>query len=406
MSRFAPLFADIAGRARERESHRELPFDEVRALKEAGFGALRLPEADGGAGASIPELFRLLIDLGEADPNQPQIWRNHFAFVEDRLLDATAGNSRRWLDEVAAGAFFGGAWSETGTALGGKVGTRLHRDGALATVSGTKYYSTGTIYADWISVFAQGEDDENLIVLVDATAPEVEIDDDWNGIGQRLTGSGTTRFLAVPVDESSIYPFAERARYQESFYQLILLAALVGVGRAARADLVEQVIARTRNYPQGLAVVPRDDPQLQEVVGRVAALVSSAEASVLRAADAVHRAYEHARDGLDDLPAATAAAIATYEAQLTVTESILSATTLIYDALGSSAVAAPSLLDRHWRNARTLTSHNPRVYKARIVGDWYLNQASPLSVYESADSRNPLTINHTARNSSLSGMGA
>ena len=384
MSRFAGLFADIAARAKGREAERSLPFDEVTWLKEAGFGALRLPVADGGAGLSIPELFQLLVELGEADPNQPQIWRNHFAFVEDRLLAGSAEQNRRWLDQIAVGAFFGGAWSETGTAPGAKTSTRLHRTEQGATLSGTKFYSTGTIYSDWISVYAVGEEDDDLIVIVDTTAPEVEIDDDWNGIGQRLTGSGTTRFLAVPVDESSIYPFKERAHYQESFYQLILLAALVGVGRAARADLIEAVIARVRNYAHGLAAVPREDPQLQEVVGRVSALVSGAEAAVQRAAAAVQLAYEHARDGLDDVPAATAAAIATYEAQLTVTDGILSATTLIYDALGSSAVIAPTLLDRHWRNARTLSSHNPRVYKARIIGDWYLNQASPLSVYEDA----------------------
>ena len=46
-------------------------------------------------------------------------------------------------------------------------------------LSGTKYYSTGTIYADWISVFALGPADEDLIVVVDATAPEVEICRIW-----------------------------------------------------------------------------------------------------------------------------------------------------------------------------------------------------------------------------------
>jgi alkylation response protein AidB-like acyl-CoA dehydrogenase len=384
MSRYTAIFDEIRARAKERETNRQLPFDEVRLLKEAGFGALRIPARDGGSGLDIPELFQLLVELGEADPNQPQIWRNHFAFIEDRLLAGPAEHNNRWLAAAASGALFGGAWSETAGKPGEKAGTRLNRTGNTATVSGTKFYSTGTIYSDWISVFAQGADDENLIVVVDTTLPEVEIIDDWNGIGQRLTGSGTTHFRDVPVDEASIYPFEQRALYQESFYQLTLLSALVGVGRALRTDLVNAVIARTRNYAHGLATVPREDPQLQEVVGRVSALVSSAEASVQRAAVAIQLAYEHARDGLDDVPAATAAAITTYEAQLTVTDGILAATTLLYDALGSSAVVAPTLLDRHWRNARTLSSHNPRIYKARIIGDWYLNQASPLSVYEDA----------------------
>ena len=379
--RFAPLLASIAARAIDREERRELPFDEVRELKAAGFGALRLPVDQGGSGASIPELFSLLIELGGADSNQPQIWRNHIAFVEDRLLEDSPA-SRRWIDEVAGGAFFGGAWSETGSS--GVVGTRLSRDDAGATLSGTKYYSTGTIYSDWISVFALGPNDEDLILVVDATAPEVEIEDDWNGIGQRLTGSGTTRFHRVPIDEDSIYPFNQRALYQESLYQLVLLASLAGVGRAARRELVEHVQGRLKNYPHGLDVEPRNDAQLQDVVGRVSALVSSAEANVLRAAELIQRAFEAARDGLDQTPAAIAAAVATYEAQIVVTDGILSATTLIYDALGSSALATPTYLDRHWRNARTISSHNPRVYKSRIVGDYYLNDASPLDVWRAA----------------------
>jgi alkylation response protein AidB-like acyl-CoA dehydrogenase len=67
-----------------------------------------------------------------------------------------------------------------------------------------------------------------------------------------------------------------------------------------------------------------------------------------------------------------------FEALVTITEQALEASTLIYDVLGSSALDRSSLLDRHWRNARTLTSHNPRAYKARIAGGWHLNGSDPV----------------------------
>ena len=75
------------------------------------------------------------------------------------------------------------------------------------------------------------------------------------------------------------------------------------------------------------------------------------------------------------------AAIAVYEAQLTVTDAALQASTLLFDALSSSALAEDRALDRHWRNARTVASHNPRVYKARLVGDWHLNGADPSAAF-------------------------
>lgn len=65
--RFADVFARIADTAVAREQQRELAHDAVAWLREAGFGALRVPQALGGLGASLPQLFRLLIELGEAD---------------------------------------------------------------------------------------------------------------------------------------------------------------------------------------------------------------------------------------------------------------------------------------------------------------------------------------------------
>ena len=62
---------------------------------------------------------------------------------------------------------------------------------------------------------------------------------------------------------------------------------------------------------------------------------------------------------------------------MAVTELVLQATTLLYDALSSSALDEATLLDRHWRNARTITSHNPRIYKERLVGDWHVNATPP-----------------------------
>ena len=84
-NRFRPIFKRIAAGALEREKSRSLPYEQVVWLKEAGFGAVRVPKQHGGAGASLPQLVRLLIELAEADSNLPQALRGHFAFVEDRL---------------------------------------------------------------------------------------------------------------------------------------------------------------------------------------------------------------------------------------------------------------------------------------------------------------------------------
>ncbi|MGO9901657.1 MAG: hypothetical protein ACLP0J_18665 [Solirubrobacteraceae bacterium] len=40
---------------------------------------------------------------------------------------------------------------------------------------------------------------------------------------------------------------------------------------------------------------------------------------------------------------------------------------------GAAATKQAHNLDRHWRNVRTLASHNPTVYKARAIGEHAIN---------------------------------
>ena len=379
---FGPVFARIEEAALRHERDKTLPYDEVRDLADAGFGALRLPVEEGGGGLTLVDFFALLVELAAADSNQPQIWRNHLAFVEDRRQPEPADKNARWRKYVADGAVVGGAWSERGNKTFQDTITELTATTGGWRLNGLKYYSTGSNFADWISVTARREGDENgLIVLVDAHGPGVAVEDDWTGFGQRTTGSGTTRFVDVAADEDAIYAFTERAPYQEALYQLVHVTTLAGIGRAALRDAVAQVRARTRAYPHGLAESPREDAQLQAVIGRVGALVASAEAAVARTARALDVAAEAAIEGADEAVVSAAvneAAVAAYEAQVTASEDVLAATTLIFDALGSSGVDTSIALDRHWRNARTIASHNPRVYKERLLGAWYLNDTPPV----------------------------
>ncbi|UZN02046.1 acyl-CoA dehydrogenase family protein [Cellulomonas sp. S1-8] len=388
----APVLATIAERSRERDRTRELPHDEVRLLADAGFGAVRLPVADGGAGLSVRELAELLIELGRADANHPQVWRNHVAFVEDRLWHRDAPGGERWIARIAAGQVVGGAWSQKAPAPGEQaVPTRVDDTTAPATVTGTKYYSTGSVYADWITVTGKDTADGDVLVVVDAHDAGVTLHDDWDGIGQRLTGSGTTVLDGVPVVPDALYRDGGRSPHQEIVFQLVLLTALAGVALAARDDATVAVRRRVRNYPQGLAAAPREDAIVQEVVGRVAAHGAAARAVVLAAADAIDaglarlaadpaaadvRTDEAGRVPVTPEPLRDAA-VATWEAQIVAADAALRAGTDLFDALGSSAVERHTQLDRHWRNARTLTSHNPVPYKAALVGDWYLNGTDP-----------------------------
>lgn len=370
-ARFRPVFARIAASAVERDTTRRLPHAEIRELRDAGFPLLRLPEDLGGAGASLPELFGLLLELSAADSNVTNALRAHFGFTEEVLNHEDAAWRGHWLGRIAAGDTVGSGHSETGENPVGGHTTRLEsRDGRLF-VTGRKFYTTGSLFADWINTALVDEAGEIRGVLVPVRAAGVAIDDDWDGFGQALTASGTARFEAVEVDPVSLRPGERRLPYGHAFYQLVHLATLAGIARAASAHVARLLAERRRIYARGNANRAADDPQLLQVVGRVRSAAYAAGAVALHAAEALERVWQAHRAGEGEERIQELAALAELEVSQSVTvvsTLVLEATTLLFDALGASATRRGEGLDRYWRNARTITSHNPRVYHDRIVG--------------------------------------
>lgn len=395
LERFAPVFDRIAEGAVGRERTRTLPHEQVRWLSDAGFTAVTVPVDAGGSGATASDLFALLVRLAEADSNLPQLLRAHFAFVEELLLDPEVVRRDGWFERIAAGDVFGNASHERSGAGVGRLATHVVPNGNGWRLHGEKYYSTGTVFAHWTTVSAETPDGHVVGVTVPVDAPGVDVRDDWNGFGQRLTGSGTTRFDGVEVELWQLRAVRDDRRTPlPAFLQTVLLASLAGVARATARDAVAFVRGRTRHYQHGAGKTAAADQLVQTVVGRIAADAVAAEALVLHAAEAIERAHDALVDGVSDAADhVEAAELATIQVQQNVVELVLRATTTLFEVGGASATDRDRALDRHWRNARTLSSHNPLVFQQRIIGDHLVNGA-PLQYFwatgeTDADKRHP-----------------
>ncbi|MCD2187349.1 acyl-CoA dehydrogenase family protein [Actinomycetospora soli] len=372
---FAPVFARIAEGALQREHDRALAFDEVRALKEVRFGALRVPVEFGGYGASVRQLFRQLIALAAAESNLPQALRVHWWFVEEQLLAEPGPERERWLRAAADGTLVGNAISEPGVGAIDRYQTTLTPDGSTdgaLRLNGTKYYSTGSLYADHIIVAAD-QAGERVAVLVDADAEGITQHDDWDGFGQRLTASGTTEFsdVLVPGDRVLGPGYGTPGRtYGTSYLQLVQLAVLAGIAQRATDDVSAWVRERTRSYTHAAADLPKDDPLVQQVIGRLSSAAYAARTIVLDIADqldVILAGDSEDADLLDRVEFDVA------RAQAAVIPTVLDATTQLFEVGGASITSEALRLDRHWRNARTISVHNPLIHKLRTVGDHVLN---------------------------------
>ena len=374
------LLNRIAEGANDRERERTLPFPEIDLIRKARLGALRLPKEAGGAGSSIRELFEIVIRLGEADANVAHILRNHFSVVERLVRRPQTDQHREWQKAVADGAIIGLAATELETPKVGDVrpNTTLTPNGADYLLNGTKYYSTGTLYSDYVLVRTADSSGANAAALIPVNRDGIELVDDWDGLGQRLTATGTTHFRNVRVKRQEVVFDAPDAGYgipySNTFAQLFLTAINAGIARAILRDATALVKSRKRTFYYAPAEAPTDDPVLQQTVGQIASGAFAAETVVLAAADALDIAADAFDAGdANAVEVAHRAALLSAKAKIVADEFAIRGGSLLFDVGGASATKKVTNFDRHWRNARTLSSHNPTTYKARSIGQYEIS---------------------------------
>lgn len=379
------LLAEIArdAEARRQPGKEGHPWHALELIRTSRLGALRLPRERGGAGASLRELFRVVIRLAEADPDAAHILRAHY-LLTDEFLRAPEGPLRdAHLQRVAAGDIFGNAYTELSARPVGsyQFDTRLAPDGEGYRLNGTKYFSTGTLYADWVYVSASTQEGISTGAIIPADRPGVRIDDDWDGIGQKYTGSGTTHFENVRVERDEVTQ-RDSATQFNALAQLYLHAVIAGILRSVVSDAAALLQRRVRNFSHAAAERPPEDPQLLQVVGKLSSSAFAAEALVLAAADAQDAAFAAVVDGVGDPALGHEASLRAAQVKVVVDALALKAASQLFEVGGSSAARQSAQLDRHWRNIRTLVSHNPTVYKARAIGDYAVNGAQlPRNAY-------------------------
>jgi alkylation response protein AidB-like acyl-CoA dehydrogenase len=384
------LLARIALGAEERERDLKQPFEVIGWIKEAGLGRLRLPVEDGGGGASVRELFETVIALAEADSNVAHILRTHYWFVEQQLIAPDPDARARAFALLNSGALVGNGFSEQS-----KRPVGLYFDTAFTPdpdggyrLNGTKYYSTGTLYSDYTQIWAAAPNGRIAGGVVPIDREGVTIEDDWDGFGQRLTATGTTRLNNVHVAEDEYYDIGEPdgplpPSYYGAFLQLYLQAVTTGVLRSVRNDAVALTKRRKRNFSHAATPqTPSEDRQVLQVVGEIAADAFAAEAITLLAAERIQDAFDSVVDGVPTAETATAAQLAAAEAKVAVDHFSYATATKLFDVGGASATQSAYNLDRHWRNARTISTHNPTFLKASAIGDHIVNGASfPANAY-------------------------
>jgi alkylation response protein AidB-like acyl-CoA dehydrogenase len=378
---FADLLSRLSSQAPRRDTERLLFTDLRPELRASRIGAIRLPRADGSR-LRLTEFFEFILDLAIADSNLAHSLRNHYVALENAILEPTP-SSPRLLALAAEGMLFGGAAQErTGSSGGESSETKVEQegeDGYLLTCR--RYYSTGSLYADYLSLSVT-IDDVQRTVLIESDRAGIEIPDDWDGFGQRLTGSGSIVLDRVRITSADFIQRPvideDRPRYPFTFNQVHLTTVVAGIANRALLDAIELVRARTRNYYHGTAGRVQDEPVIQAVIGVASAKAFAATATIGAAAALLEQSW----DAPQDFELSLEATLAASRAKITVESLTLEVIDALTQVASGSTLSTERALDRHWRNLKVLASHNPSIYKHQVLGAYELDGTQPpLGVY-------------------------
>ncbi|MBI6604817.1 MULTISPECIES: SfnB family sulfur acquisition oxidoreductase [Pseudomonas] len=369
------LAEDFRRDSAQRDRERRLPWPELDAFSRSGLWGISVPKAFGGAGVSNVTLAKVIALIAQADASLGQIPQNHFYALEVLRVNGSAAQQQRLYAEVLAGQRFGNALAELGTKTAHDRVTALTRDGDGFRINGRKFYATGALYAQRIPTSVVDEHGLQQLAFVPRDSQGLNVIDDWSGFGQRTTGSGSVVFDNVWVAAQDVVPFQsafERPTPVGPLAQILHAAIDTGIARAAFEDALHFVRTKTRPWIDATSDKASEDPLTLKSFGHLSVRLHATEALLERAGEYLDRAQADS-----SAEHVAAASIAVAEARALSTEISLAAGSTLFELAGSQATLAEHGLDRHWRNARVHTLHDPVRWKYHAVGNYYLNDANP-----------------------------
>ncbi|GAA1479807.1 acyl-CoA dehydrogenase family protein [Gordonia sinesedis] len=370
--------AELRATAAERDRANETPRAEVELLREHDLLQVQEPVEYGGSGLNYAQASQITRRIARGDTSIAHLIGYHFAQTRIARLFGTPeqadAQSRRNAEQKL---FWGGVQNPRGGSA-----VELTRDGDGFRLNGRRTFASGSSVGDYIQVAAVFEGDL-VFVNIPSDRDGYRPQGDWDNIGQRLTDSGGIVLDNVRVERSEILgddPLTGKVpspwqTLVTPHWQLAFVNFYIGTAEGALAEALDWTRQYASPWETSGVDTATDDAYILHAVGEVQSEIRGAALLADRAGDAL----QHALDIGDALTAdqRAEAAVAVYEAKYLTTKVSLAAASRLFEIQGARATTSAYGFDRHWRNLRTHTVHDPVAYKAREVGDWALNRRAP-----------------------------
>ena len=351
------------------------PTEQIRLLKQSGLPSAQIPIQYGGQGASWLSILRVVREFARTDGSLAHLFGYHHLPLNLVLFRGSNAQKDHLLRASAAGNL---VWGNSGNAMSKTSSGRRIDNGWL--VNGKRPFSSGSHIADYIQISFENVDGDRLTAAVPADRDGIIIEDDWDGIGQRQTGSGTVSFhdLAIEDDElisSPAIPLTPYTSLTSLLQQSVLLNVFVGSAQGALEEGRAYTTTSSRPWIYSGVEKHTDDPWIKRQYGDLYIRTLAAAELADKAARSLDAAF-HQGPGLTHEDRG-AAAIDIATANIYAGEIGLAVSSEIFEVMGARAATTANGFDRFWRNVRTHTLHNPAEYKKRTIGTWLLTGELP-----------------------------
>lgn len=353
----AEISQRLAATAAQYDRSGEFPHENFTFLREKGLVGLPAERALAGASLPLPQARKIIAAVARGEPSTALVLIMTYMFV------LQAANNPNWqpqvrrlvLEDIARNGTLANALRvepELGTPVrGGLPKTTARRVEGGFRVSGRKLYSTGSSALYWMGVWGRTDDEEPLVgtFLVPADSPGIQIEQTWDQLGLRASGSHDVIFddVFIPGDYAvDIRPPAawagERAPELLAWMSVLLGALYDAVARNARDWLVEFALTRVpANLGTSLSTLPR----FQEAVGEIDALLHVNQALLDRGTIA---SFE------------SVTAVESHFLKYTVTNNAIKVVERALSLTGNPGLARGNPLERHYRDALCGRVHSPQ----------------------------------------------
>jgi SfnB family sulfur acquisition oxidoreductase len=358
-----------------RDRDRVWPVAELDAFSQSGLWSINVPRAFGGPEVSYATLSKVVEIISAADSSIGQIAQNHLGVVAAIRTVSDAAQQKLLFGVVLRGVRFGNAFSEFGSKRAADFETHFTDAGDHVIVRGRKFYATGALLAHLVPIVALDDEGRAWYAIAERDAPGLTVIDDWSSFGQRTTLSGTVLIDDVKVPKTHLVPGYkgyDHPTADGAIFQIIQVAVDTGIAQAALDETVRFVRTKSRAWVDSGLEHAWEDPYTIQAVGDLTIRLHAAQALLEKAGFAIDAAVVN--------PTAETVAyaqIVTAEAKVLSTEIAIAATNKLFELAGTRSTLAEHNLDRHWRNARTHTLHDPVRWKYAIIGNYALNAVNP-----------------------------